>query len=35
MLISVDDFYVGSQSVCRNPIKIFNLKTSFQINAYL
>ena len=25
MLVSVNDFYVGSQSVCRNPIKMFNL----------
>ena len=25
MLVSVNDFYVGSQSVCCDPIKMFNL----------
>lgn len=25
MLVSVNDFYLGSLNVCRNPIKMFNL----------
>ena len=25
MLVAVNDFYLGSLNVCRNPIKMFNL----------